>query len=41
MAKSDHKEQHNAYMREYRLRKKEEKLKKENVDDARIDEIKN
>jgi len=38
--KTEHREQHNEYMREYRQRKKEEKLKKENLDDARIDEIK-
>jgi len=39
--RKEHREEYNKYMREYRQRKKEEKLKKENGDDARIDELKN
>ena len=39
--KSEHREEHNKYMREYRQRKKQEKIKKGNGDNARIDELKN
>ena len=34
--KTEHKEQHNQYMREYRARKKEEEKQLENSGDARI-----
>ena len=39
--KTEHKEQHNQYMREYRARKKEEEKQLENSGNARIGEIKN